>query len=87
MQLVPRSTAQAENYLANGVEVPGEHLCSGVVSASETPAALAFRYKALMDGRATVEVLPHKDHYLATGTGAHLCAFKIRNWLNQQGQA
>jgi pimeloyl-ACP methyl ester carboxylesterase len=54
---------------------------------TETPPALAFRYKALMDGRATVEVLPHKDHYLATGTGAHLCAFKIRNWLRQQGQA
>jgi hypothetical protein len=27
-------------------------------------------------------MLPHKDHFLYSGTGAHLCAFKIRAWLN-----
>jgi pimeloyl-ACP methyl ester carboxylesterase len=47
----------------------------------ETPPSLATRYARLLDGRATIEILPHKDHYLYTGTGAHLCAFKIRAWL------
>jgi pimeloyl-ACP methyl ester carboxylesterase len=50
---------------------------------TETPPALAFRYAALMDGRATIDVLPHHGHHLYAGTGAHLCAFKIRNWLNE----
>ena len=48
----------------------------------ETPPALAHRFQDLMNGRATLEVLPHKDHYLYSGTGAHLCAFKIRSWLD-----
>jgi pimeloyl-ACP methyl ester carboxylesterase len=47
----------------------------------ETPPSLASRYQQLLDGRATISLLPHKDHYLYTGTGAHLCAFKIRSWL------
>ena len=47
----------------------------------ETPPWLAYRFKALMNGHATVEMLPHKDHHLYMGTGAHLCAFKIRTWL------
>jgi pimeloyl-ACP methyl ester carboxylesterase len=48
---------------------------------TETPPALAYRYQRLMDGRASVVILPHKDHHLYTGTGAHLCAFLIRRWL------
>jgi pimeloyl-ACP methyl ester carboxylesterase len=48
---------------------------------TETPPSLAQRYWQLMDGRATIEWLPHKDHHLYTGTGAHLCGFKIRSWL------
>jgi pimeloyl-ACP methyl ester carboxylesterase len=48
---------------------------------TESPSELAFRYASLMDGRATIDVLPHKDHHLYAGTGAHLCAFKIRDWL------
>jgi hypothetical protein len=36
----------------------------------------------LLDGHATLEMLPHKDHHLYSGTGAHLCAFKIRSWLD-----
>ena len=48
---------------------------------TETPPWLALRYAALMDGRATIDVLPHKDHHLYAGTGAHLCALKIRSWL------
>jgi pimeloyl-ACP methyl ester carboxylesterase len=47
----------------------------------EAPASLAHRYQQLLNGRATVEMLPHKDHFPYTGTGAHLCAFKIRSWL------
>ena len=31
---------------------------------------------------ATLEWLPYKDHHLYTGTGAHLCGFKIRNWAD-----
>jgi pimeloyl-ACP methyl ester carboxylesterase len=50
---------------------------------TETPSELAFRYAELMDGRATIDVLPHTDHHLYAGTGAHLCAFKIRNWLQE----
>jgi pimeloyl-ACP methyl ester carboxylesterase len=48
----------------------------------ETPPSLAFRFQELMRGRATLEILPHKDHYLYMATGAHLCAFKIRGWLD-----
>jgi pimeloyl-ACP methyl ester carboxylesterase len=51
----------------------------------ETPPWLAYRYLELMNShgtRATLEMLPHKDHFLYSGAGAHLCAFKIRAWLN-----
>jgi pimeloyl-ACP methyl ester carboxylesterase len=48
---------------------------------TETPLWLAHRFQELMNGRSTLETLPHKDHYLYTGTGAHLCAYKIRTWL------
>jgi pimeloyl-ACP methyl ester carboxylesterase len=49
----------------------------------ETPLWLAYRYQQLLGGapRATLVVLPHKDHHLYAGTGAHLCAFAIRRWL------
>lgn len=47
----------------------------------ETPPWLGFRYRELMAGRATLDVLPHKDHHMYSGTGAHLCAFKIQQWL------
>ena len=47
----------------------------------ETPPSLARRFEELLDGHATLEMLPHKDHHLYSGTGAHLCAFKIRSWL------
>jgi pimeloyl-ACP methyl ester carboxylesterase len=48
---------------------------------TETPPWLARRYQALLEGRATLEWLPHADHHLYAGTGAHLCAWKIRSWL------
>jgi pimeloyl-ACP methyl ester carboxylesterase len=53
----------------------------------ETPPWLAYRFRDLMNGHATVEMLPHKDHFLHAGTGAHLCAFKIRAWLDADGHA
>jgi pimeloyl-ACP methyl ester carboxylesterase len=49
---------------------------------AETPVWLAYRYRTLIADRATLELLPHKDHHLYAGTGAHLCAFKIRQWLS-----
>ncbi len=52
---------------------------------TETPMWLAERYRTLIGERATLELLPHKDHYLYTGTGAHLCAEKIRSWLPAHG--
>jgi len=48
---------------------------------TEAPPWLAHRYAELIGERATVELLPHADHHLYTGTGAHLCAWKIRSWL------
>lgn len=48
---------------------------------TETPPWLGSAYHALMPHRATLQVLPHKDHHLYGGTGAHLCAFRIRQWL------
>jgi pimeloyl-ACP methyl ester carboxylesterase len=48
---------------------------------TEAPPWLARRYAELIGGRAALEFLPHADHHLYTGTGAHLCAWKIRSWL------
>ena len=52
---------------------------------TETPPWLGFRYRELMSDRATLDLLPHADHHLYSGTGAHLCAFKIRQWLDRFG--
>ncbi len=48
---------------------------------TEAPPWLAERYRALIGARATLELFPHKDHHLYSGTGAHLCGTKIRSWL------
>jgi pimeloyl-ACP methyl ester carboxylesterase len=48
---------------------------------TETPPWLARRYAQLLGPRATLTLLPHKDHHLYTGTGAHLCGEKMRGWL------
>ena len=48
----------------------------------EAPVSLAYRYKGLMGDHATLSLLPHKDHHLYTGTGAHLCGYRIRQWLS-----
>ena len=48
---------------------------------TETPPWLAKRYAELLGARATLTLLPHKDHHLYSGTGAHLCGEKMRGWL------
>jgi len=48
---------------------------------AETPVWLAKRYADLLGDRATLTLLPHKDHHLYTGTGAHLIGEKMRTWL------
>lgn len=50
---------------------------------TETPPWLAERYAQLIGGGASVVLLPHKDHFLYTGTGAHLCGERIRGWLSE----
>lgn len=54
---------------------------------TETPPWLAHRYAAILGSKATLALLPHKDHHLFTGTGAHLCGEKMRTWLRARGDA
>jgi pimeloyl-ACP methyl ester carboxylesterase len=48
---------------------------------TETPPWLAERYASILGSRATLRWLPHKDHFPFTGTGAHLCAQCMREWM------
>lgn len=48
---------------------------------TETPPWLARKYTELLGSKATLILLPHKDHHLYTGTGAHLIGEKMRTWL------
>lgn len=48
---------------------------------AETPPWLAKRYAELIGDKATLTLLPHKDHYLYAGTGAHLIGETMRRWL------
>ena len=50
---------------------------------TEAPLWLAERYKQLIGSRASLTVLPHKDHFLYAGTGAHLIGEKMRTWLKE----
>ncbi len=54
---------------------------------TETPVWLARKYAALLGSKATLTLLPHKDHHLYQGTGAHLCGDKMRTWLMAHGDA
>jgi hypothetical protein len=45
LRLTPRSTAEVYFYLANGIEVPAEHLVSGIVRTAKAPDG------SLFDGR------------------------------------
>ena len=48
---------------------------------TETPPWLALKYRALLGDKARLVLLPHKDHHLYSGTGAHLIGEKMRAWL------
>lgn len=48
---------------------------------TETPPWLAKRFAELLGDKATLALLPHKDHHLYAGTGAHLVAETMRRWL------
>lgn len=47
----------------------------------ETPLWLGEKFLRILGGHGQLDVLPHKDHYAFTGTGAHLCGYRIRRWL------
>lgn len=69
--------------LARAVDCPALLLWGG--DDRETPPALAREYARLLGSRAELHILPHKDHHLYAGTGAHLCAHKMRAWLTHAG--
>jgi pimeloyl-ACP methyl ester carboxylesterase len=48
---------------------------------TETPPWLGERYRQLIGARATLSLLPHKDHFPFNGTGAHLCGHRMREWM------
>jgi pimeloyl-ACP methyl ester carboxylesterase len=54
---------------------------------TETPPWLAERYRELIGSRATLDWLPHKDHFPFIGTGAHLCASRMREWMKALADA
>jgi hypothetical protein len=61
LRIVPRSTAQVLFYLANGVEVPPEHLCAGIVRQPVDGDGRVFEGRELTRGLFEVNVSPgHK---------------------------
>jgi len=52
---------------------------------TETPPWLGRRYREIIGQRATLDWLPHKDHFPFNGTGAHLCAHRMREWMKELG--
>jgi hypothetical protein len=61
LRLTPRSTAQVFFYLANGVEVPQEHIATGLVRPPVTPDGSPFDLRAVTAGLFTVHCRPgHK---------------------------
>jgi pimeloyl-ACP methyl ester carboxylesterase len=76
-----------ENLTASARAVTCPTLLLWGADDKETPVWLAIRFKKLIGDRATLEVLPHKDHHLQTGSGAHLCGYRIRRWLAAHGDA
>lgn len=48
---------------------------------TDTRPRLAYGFRDLIQGSTRLELLPHMDHFLYSGTGAHLCGYKIREWL------
>lgn len=60
LRVVPRSTAQVFFFLSNGVEVPAEHLCAGLVRSPVGPDGRPFDPRALTRG--VFEVHVSKGH-------------------------
>jgi len=50
---------------------------------AEAPPWQARRYAQLLGQKATLVLLPHKDHFPYTGTGAHLIVQTMRQWMTQ----
>ncbi|MGE3958928.1 MAG: alpha/beta fold hydrolase [Vicinamibacterales bacterium] len=50
---------------------------------AEAPLWQGRRYAELLGSRATMFLLPHKDHFPYTGTGAHLIGQKMRTWMTR----
>ena len=69
LELSTRSTAQVWYYLANGVEVPPEHLAEGLAIAPVGPDGVLFDSRAVTDGLFTVHAgaghKPPKTAYVA----------------------
>ncbi len=54
LRLTPRSTSQVYYFLANGVEVPPEHVAAGLVSRPAAPDGTSFDMRAVTEGLFTV---------------------------------
>ncbi|MGP0065132.1 MAG: hypothetical protein ACLQGP_16230 [Isosphaeraceae bacterium] len=54
LRLTPRSTAQVYYYLANGIELPPEHLAAGIVRTPRAPDGSPFDTRAVTAGLFTV---------------------------------
>jgi hypothetical protein len=69
LELITRSTSQVFFYLANGVEVPPEHLASGVAISPISPDGVPFDSRAVTDGLFAVHACaghkPPKTDYVA----------------------
>lgn len=75
LHVVPRSTCQVLYYLANGVEVPSEHYCAGLVRLAVGPDGSVFDGRELTRGLFEV--------HAAKGHKPPRCAFvaiKYRGW-------
>ena len=55
-RIVPRSTAQVLFYLSNGIEVPAEHICAGLVPQSLGADGQPFDPRTITDGLFAVHV-------------------------------
>jgi hypothetical protein len=69
LRLTPRSTAQVYYYLANGIEVPAEHIAAGLIRPPIAPDGTPVDLRAVTAGLFTVQTRPgHKpppDAYVA----------------------
>jgi pimeloyl-ACP methyl ester carboxylesterase len=74
-----RTVTEDLTETARGVACPT--LLAWGTDDTETPPWLAARYASLLGTRASTVLLPHKDHFLYTGTGAHLIGQHMRRWL------